>query len=235
MPERNDVNIDKLFQWKTTVDLVIGQEDLGTAYVRLAGDKDVQRARVYALRRSADLRKRLKDPNSDEHIVFMLDEEITERERVVAALLSLKMKEFTRDAYQNVEPPEFPEDPDEDATLEEIEAHQQEVDDYPKKRLEQIKEYVTDKIEKYNEELSERPIEELFKEYRELKIAQLCEDEMIEVYRDYCIFRNVFKDKRMKFRLFDDFEQFEDLRTEIKDQLRNKYLSLELGTEELKK
>lgn len=60
--ERNDVDIFRLFHWGKEVTIFdkYGNE-LTNVYMRLVGDAELNLARVFAIRRSAELRKSFED------------------------------------------------------------------------------------------------------------------------------------------------------------------------------
>lgn len=233
--DKNDVDISKLFHWgsKFTLKDRFGKE-LIEVYIRLVGDADLNRARIYALRKSADLRRLLKDENSDEKIAYIPTIDALTKEQLMDALILFLTRSITMDAIRAIQV-KLPAELDSDATLEEQEKYQKEVDNYPITREERIREYVENKVEEKRKEFSKKDKEFLYDEYQRFLVDQLCESEMISKYREACIFYGTFEDFRYKNRLFSDMEEFENLPKEIKDQLLDAYNSLELGGEDLKK
>ena len=80
--EKSDVDISTLFNWGRVFE-VINPKDQSVSsivYMKLLGDADLGRARVYAIRKSAEMRRKLKDENSDERIAWVrsIDEVETE-------------------------------------------------------------------------------------------------------------------------------------------------------------
>src|SRR5574338_1291244 len=73
--ERQDVDLQKLFGWGRVFEVINPQTEEAEAivYMKLLGDADLGRARVYALRKSAELRRKLKDTNSDEYLAWVRD------------------------------------------------------------------------------------------------------------------------------------------------------------------
>lgn len=233
--EKNDISIDKLFQWgdKFIVYDRFGKESI-TAYLRLVGDAEVNRARVFALRKSSELRKKLKDLDSDERLAYIPEIEALEKEILVEVLILFKTKELTMEAIKEVVIT-LPKEPDSDSTLEDQEKYQEFVDEYPSKREKLIREYIDKRVEKDRVALNEKNIEELYQSYEKQLINQVCEDEMVRRYREMCVYFGSYKDENYTEPLFKSFEEFDNLPTNVKDQFIEFYLSLELGGEDLKK
>lgn len=233
--EKNDVDISKLFNWGLSFPIQDNNgKDLFKVYIRLVGDAELNRARVFALRKSAEFRKKLKTEDSDERLAFIADYDLIEKEELIQSLLLFNTKFLTSDAYKEVNIT-VKKEPSSDATLEEQEEYQQWVDNYPKEREEKIRAYVTEKLVKIQEELESKDKETLYKEFEKSLVNQLCENEMILKYRDMCAYLGTFKDSEYKEKFFKDFEEFENLPKEIKDQILEFYMALEIGGEDLKK
>jgi hypothetical protein len=233
--EKNDVDISKLFYWsKESAIADSNGKILMKLWIKLVGDADLNRARIFALRNSAELRAKLKDPTSDEHVAFIQDISTVDKEKIVEIIVSLTLRDFTKDAYKEISIP-TPIEPDSDAPLEKQEKYQKEVDDYPKKREDAIRKYLNKKIDGLTEELNKLPDEELQKKYESLMINELCEQESFKKFKEMCVYFGIYKDKQFKNRVFQNFEEFNNIAPEIKNKLVNEYTSLELDTDTLKK
>jgi len=233
--EKNDVDISKLFNWGLGFPI---QDDDGKelfkVYIRLVGDAELNRARVFALRKSAELRRQLKKEDSDERLAFIPFYELVEKEELVQSLLLFNTKFLTSEALREVKVT-MKKEPDSDATLEEQEEYQAWVDNYPKEREAKIREYVQERVGNIEKELMEKDKETLYKDFERAVTDQLCENEMMLKYRDMCAYLGSYKDKEYKELFFKDFGEFENLPKNIKDQFLESYLSLEIGGEDLKK
>jgi hypothetical protein len=231
--ERNDVDISKLFSWgnKFTIE---GKGDVKVeAYIRLLGDADLNRARVFALRKSAELRRKLKTPDSEERMARIPEVDLVEKDALVENLVTYYIREATMKAYNEVDVPE-PKPLDSDATLEEQEKFQEEVDSYPDRLNEAIRDFITKEIDKERKKLNKRTKEELAEEYEQTLINRHCENEMVKRMKEMCVFLGTYYDPDYKTRLFSSFEQFDNLPVEIKKQFIEHYSSLEISTDELK-
>ena len=132
--EKNDVDIAKLFYWSKESAIADSHGNiLAKIWIRLVGDADLNIARVFALRKSAELRAKLKDPESDEHKAFIQDVSIVEKSNLIDTVVGLSLRGISRNAYKEINVP-IPKEPDSDAPLEKQEKFQKEVDEYPKKR-----------------------------------------------------------------------------------------------------
>jgi hypothetical protein len=68
--EKNDVDISKLFKWGTSTTVQTPRGD-AIVWMKILGDADVNKARIYALRRSAEMRAKMVDLDSDERIALL--------------------------------------------------------------------------------------------------------------------------------------------------------------------
>lgn len=233
--EKNDVDISKLFYWSKESAIADNSgKILAKIWIRLVGDADLNRARVFALRKSAELRAKLKDPTSDEHMAFIQDVTVVEKSNLIDTIVGLSLRDITRVAYKEINVA-IPKEPDSDDSLEKQEQYQKEIDEYPKKREEAIRKYLRKKIDKLTEEYNALTEEELQKKYNFLMINELCEQESFKRFKEMCVYFSIYKDKNFKTRMFKDFEEFDNITPEIKDKLINEYTSLELDTDTLKK
>jgi hypothetical protein len=241
-PEVNDIDISKLFKWSGKFTLVdkygnmITQEDQPLELnMRLVGDAEVNRAKVFALRKSAELRKKLKDQDTDEHIAFISAiQELDTQAELIDIIGMLKIRDFSEEATKEVRLP-FPREPKSDSSLEEREKYQSEVDTYEQRRYDEIHFTIVKKLEIYKKVLAERTLDQLQREYEKLTINQLCEQEMVQKFREYCVYSGTFLDSQFKQRFFTTFEEFENLPTQVKEQVLDHYSTLELSVDELKK
>lgn len=233
--DKNDVDVGKLFNWGSKFEILDSKENiLLEVYIRIVGDAELNRARVYALRRSAELRNKLKDSDSDERIAFIPNIETLDKENIVETTLLYLVRDITMDTIKEIRPP-LPVEPSSDSSLEKQENYQKEIDEYPKKKDSLVRERVEQILELKRQELLGRDMEVLYKEFERSIINQLCEDEMITKFREMCAYLGIYKDINFKELLFSDFKEFENLPKEIKDQFLDHYNTLEISGEDLKK
>lgn len=234
-PEKNDISLDRLFKWGKQVSINDKQgNELFSCYIRLVGDAELNRARIFALRKSAELRRLLRSTDSEERLAFIVDFESVDEEKLVEMITYMNTRDITMKVINRVDIP-FPKEPQDDASLEEQENYQSEVDSWPSKREAKIREEIEKEAEKLRNNLRGQGKEKLYKQYEDSVIAEMCESEMTKQYRQICTFFGLYKDEKYKEKLFTEFETFDNLLPDYKSQLMEAYMTLELSMDELKK
>lgn len=234
-PEQNEIDISKLFAWGKQINLYdVNNQIIMSCFIRLIGDAEINRARIYALRRSAEMRKKLKTENSDERLAFIADIDLITKEELIKYILVLKTKNLAEQIYRDIDVP-FPKEPRSDAKLEEFEKHQKEVDDYPNRVQTEIRNKLDRQIKEEESKLQPLSKEELFKIYEREVIDDTCQLEMINAFRDICVYFGTYKDDKYTERVFKEITQFQALPTDLKTQFQQEYDSLEIDMETLKK
>lgn len=233
-PDTSDVNIKPLFQWygKETIKDFQGQEF--DVYIRLVGDADLNKARVYALRKSKELRKRIADPNSDEHQAYLPEIEMFDLDSLKQGLILFKRKDLLSEAYKEVRV-KHPKEPASDTLLEKQEKYQEELDMWEGKRTAAVSSYIEAKLPKYVVDLDKKDLNTLYKEYTNKVIEQICEMEMLNRFRAACTYYGSFKNEQMTTHFFTTLEEFENLNSEVKAQFLEFYQTLEISADDLKK
>jgi hypothetical protein len=234
-PERNDVDISKLFNWGKKFEIFdrFGHK-ITDAYIRLIGDAEINRSRVFAIRKSSELRKSLKTEGTDERVAFISSVYEIEEQELIDVVVNLSIRRFAQEAAKEIKVP-FPKEPRSDAALEKFEAYQAELDGYEEKRNAELTRVTLEKAEAYKITLQSTPITEIKKTYEKLMIDTLCEQEMMKVYRQCCGFYGTFVDEEYKIRMFTEYDDFDNLPTEVKTQYLDNYDSLEINVDFLKK
>lgn len=234
--ERNDVDISKLFSWGRVYEVVDPKDESAVAlvYMKLLGDADLNRARIYALRKSSELRRQLRDLNSDQRVAYIRPMEELTKDDLINLVLILSSREITTNAAREVKIKE-PKQPKSNAKLEDIEKFQKEVDEYPNKRREAVSEAVNKQVEKLKAELQKKSEEELYKQYVKIHIDEFCEKEAFDAFKNMQVYLGCFKDSNYKERFFSDFEEFDNLETTVKDNFKAAYDSIDVDISELKK
>lgn len=233
--ERNDVDIKPLFAWSREFEVVFGDEErVTTIYMRILGDADMNKARVSSLRRSAELRRKLKDLNSDERIAYIKDIDELDPDIMVTTIIALSMKDIAKLIEPKVQI-KIPKQPRSDASTEEHEKYQAEVDSFPDRRREELAGLIEKEILSRREKLSQEPKESLYKMYIAKLIDEICEQEILLAFREWCAYLGSYKNPELTERLFSSFEEFSNLSPDLKSQFIEEYSSMELYGEELKK
>lgn len=234
--DKNDVDISQLFRWSREVLLRDPAQNLDkTVYLRLIGDADLNRARSYALRKAAEIRKDLNTEGTDARIAFMNEiKDFKDKDTLIAMIVLLSLPDLNSQALEYVEVPE-PAEPRSDASQEDRENFQIKVDTYPERFAKAVEDKVNKLIEERKEELNNSSKKELYETYKALLIDRICSEEMTDRFYDKCIFFATYLGPDLKKRAFTDFDDFEDIAPVIKDILKDAYRNLELGVSELKK
>ena len=231
--DQNDVNISKLWDWGTQFETETPKGKL-SFWMRVVGDADLNRARVYGLRQSATLRRQLKDKDSDERLALVPELDITEKGKIIEAILIYSVTELTDKAQSKLDL-NYPKEPASDATLEEHEEFQEELDKWPAYVEKELRKLHNKEVGLEKKRLGKMSEAELIEYYEETLINKLCENEMMKGFQDMCVFSATVLDEDYKKKLFETIDQFQNLPTEFKERFYAFYTSLNIPTEELKK
>ena len=231
--ERNDVDISPLFSWSKEF-VVTSNGNETPVFMRLLGDADMNRSRVAALRKSAELRRKLRDVDSDERLAFIKDIEDIEVESLVAVITVFSMRTLSEKAQSKskIRPPKPPKS---DAKTSVHERYQAEIDSYPIRRQEEIKELLNKEVEAMKNSLSAESKDTLYVKYVNAMIDEICEQELLKEFKAQCCYYGTYADSDLSKRLFSSFEEFDNLQPGLKQQFITEYSSLELHGEDLKK
>lgn len=233
--EKNDVDISKLFSWGKEVELKdVDGNTILTLYMRVIGDADLNKSRVFALRESAKMRKELHTEDSDLRLAMIPQYEIVDDENLIEYIISAQVSDLANKILRDLNIPR-PVEPDELAPLEEHEKYQLEIDNWPEKRKEILTKAVEEELTKERERLGKLSRGKLEKTYESYLIDSLCEEEMYKSFSEMRIFYATYSDENFKERAFKSFEEVDNLPTDFKQQLLANYLSLDIKLEDLKK
>lgn len=234
--EKNDVDITQLFRYKKEVlvlDTLTG--DSATFYLRLIGDADLAKARVFGLRKSGKLRRELRTPGDDMRNAFVNEiPEFQDKNTLISAVIILNIGEIQRQAINNIDVPE-PTSPKSDAPLENLEKYQTEVDAYTSKYAKELNKEMTKIRKSETKRLEKLEEQELYNIYESLVIDQLCSGEMSQNYYQMCVYLATYKDSKYKELAFSSFDDFDNAAPRLKERLIDEYRLLEVGMFELKK
>ena len=233
--DKNDVDISKLFNWGTPVPMkdAFGNT-IETIYVRLIGDADTNRARTYALRESATLRRKLREPGSDERLAYIPDWKSMRNAELVELVIQFKLREYVGKVTKNLLLP-LPVEPKSEDSLEKHEQYQNEVDQYPDTRENRLRDEIQKVVDSERKYLGSISKGELALEAENAIIAELCEQRMYNAFQAKVLTFATFKDEEYKIRYFNSAEVFENLLSDFKEQLFTAYNSININTENLKK
>lgn len=233
--EKNDVDISKLFVWSNAVEI---KSDTSTepikVFMRLVGDAEINRARVYALRRSAELRKKLKDEDSDEYFAYISDIDMLSEEQLTSYLVLDNSRDLYQRIIKDIEIAK-PKEPHSEADIEEQEKYQSAIDEYPRKLHEAVTAKMEKELKNVEENFRSKTKQELYNLYKKSVINTACEAEMYSAFKGMCVYFGTFSDEDLKERFFSSFEELDNLPSRVKTQFVGAYDGLEIGMDNLKK
>ena len=233
-PEKNDIDVSILFEWGKPVNIILPDETTLTFYVRVVSDEEFNKARVYALRKTRELKEKLLDKTTDEHKAFMVDTDKLNKEELVNLILMLEMSSIYKQAEKEVNLP-FPKEPEIDAPTSEWVEYQKQLDEYPEKLAKKISKKTEQLMKVRRKELSSMSKNKLEALYLEKVLDSVLSKSVEEEFIKACVFYGTFKDKEYKERVFKSIEQIDKLPTKIKEQFIDGYLSVDIPMERLKK
>jgi len=226
--------LSKLFRWHKKVDITEGDNVLATVYVRLVSDADFQEAKSVALRRSKELRIKLRDPNSEEHKSNFLDIDSLTRDELIMGISFGELPDYRDEALLQVpekSPPELPDNP----TLEQQEDYETKLEEIRNERAKFISDFIEKRAEERRAELDKiEDINKIREMYTRSVINMKCVEEFTRVFREYQVYKGTFNDAKFIQPAFDSYEEFEECAPQLKNQLLKAYVNLELTGEELK-
>lgn len=232
--DKNDVDISKLFYYHDKFDLELKNGEKISVYMRVVGDAELNQARVFALRESANLRKKLRTENSDEALAYLPDLDILDKDGLVKTILASVYSNIIREANNEVKF-NLPAEPKSTSSLEEQEEYQEKIDNFDKEYNQLLMDKIEELIKIEETRLQNLSEEQLRKEALNKVINQICELKMIERFQEMCTYFATYKDDKYKERMFQSFEQFDNLPKAIKEQLIMFYNKLEIDEVTLKK
>jgi len=233
--EKNDVDISKLFNWGTVFEYGLPDAEIkDLIYMRLVGDEDMNRARVYALRNSRLKRRTLLDDSTDDNIALIPESGEYTVEQLLNMIAMFSMRDITRDAVRQVKV-KIPKSPSEDAPLEEQEEYQYRLDSYNTKLESKRLKFVNKKISEIKDRLKSIPEDEIYTTYRKKLVDEFCEVESLNSLKEALVYFGTFRNSDYTDKYFDSIEQIRNLPSKVKIQFITAYQSIEIGGEELKK
>ncbi len=233
--EKNDIDLSKLFMWSSEVSVLDAKgEELTKVFMRVVGDKDLSRARVFSLRESAELRKSLNTEGTDEYEAFISSIEYATPENIVVGIKLLMIQDLVAEARKSTIL-KYPKEPDSDAPLAEHEAYQKEVDEFPE-NFDEIVQKETDKLmDREEKRFKAQNVKTKKKEYANLMTNYVCQTEASRRFTDMCVFFATYNDEGLKIPAFKSFEEYDNSAGELKEQLRDSYEKLDMGMGQIKK
>ena len=226
-----------LLRWSKKLDIKDqGGKTVETVYVRLVGDLDYHEAQQHALIASRRLRKKLKNNTTIEYDSLFLDVDDKVVEDLIFGILMAETGTFRDLAVEDLgeDVLTVPDYSDDDPSLEKREDHQEEQEKTAQDKIKLLRDKMDEKYEARKKELEVKPIDELKSNFIVSTINIKCLEEFSNIFRDYCCFSGTYMDSKFTKKVFNEFDEYQNVATTVKRQILDTYLSLELSGEQLK-
>lgn len=228
-------DLANLFRWHTKVDIKDKDGNIAaTMYIKLVGDVDYSQAQQYGLLSSRKLRKRLHDKDSTEYQALFLDVDEREKDDLIFGILFAEISNFRDLAVAELGDTIFDIKLPDDATLEDKEKQQEAEENFVKEKTNKLRAKMEEESNKRKVELEKLPVEKLRQLFVDSSTNYRCLEEFGIVYRDYCIFAGTYNDYEFKEKAFSSYDNFRNISSNLKRQLTDAYLKLELTGDQLK-
>jgi hypothetical protein len=205
----------------------------GKVYQRVLNEREVEKARLSALRATREMRLRLRDEESDESAAVQENLLQLDKEHKIAVIMLEEMPSIYDKARQNMDV-KLPKPPGTAAKLEEVEEYEAALDEYNDK----VTSAVTTLADGYSKELRQHleklPDEELDVRVTKAMENQICINFMSERFNEEIVWRATFHDAAHKKPFFTDYDEYENLALEVREQLERGYKDLQMHRGELK-
>lgn len=222
-----DTLMAKLFRWKTSIDI-----EGVTFYIRIVSDQVIDDARKYALLGSRNLRRDLRNVNSDDYLIYLDPLADLDADQLRTLNTSIAMREIMRDYLNNNPRPQLdplPTNPSQEMQEEHEAARLQREDDY----IKGMTEYVENWREDYQEALAARDYDYLLNMARKNRVDQVCEEKFSSMFEEYVVCESVFTDKNYKEKMF-TLDQFRELPNDVRVKLRDAYNNISIAPDQVK-
>ncbi len=218
----------KLFNFKTSF-VVRGI----TFHMRIVPDSVVEDARSQALLHARKMRRALRDPNTEEYLIYLdvlndfTDEELKNLITVNASRDI--MRRYVQDTPRPILDP-LGDNPSQ-AEQEEFEASKQQRED---EYFEGLENHMAAWRKEFLVGLEKRDRQYWEFMARRHQTDMVCEQEFTAFFEDYVVSHSLYTDDKFKTRLFDSVDAYKELPSEIRDELRDKYQKLTVDTDDVK-
>lgn len=233
--EKNDVDLSKLFAYKSKLLVTIpGTDKEVTLYQRIIGDEFVNRARIYALRRSGELRENLRNPFWTDRIAYIPNLDKRKKDEIMDLILALSITDITQKTLNKVQIP-IPKEPGNDATLKEQEDYQKKIDAYPELYTNEVQKKVEAELASRRKVLNKYVKADLKEFYEDAMINQYTSELFVKSYKEMTTFFGTFVDEDYTVPAYKTFEDFQNTPQALKEALMENYERMETESSELKK
>lgn len=228
------VKLQDLFRWKQRLAILDeAGEEVAEVYQRVLSDHDLDKARLESVRFSRKFRLALRDTGSLEHDVLMESMNNFEAEQQKQVILAYKLQEFIRRANKESKTV-MPNSPGSEATLEQLEEYEAAVDEFDKKKAEELASIVEALKEVELKRMAGLSENDLATEAAKAMEDNICQSVANERLTDWFAYMATYEDAACTKRYFDSIEDYEEVSGAVKRQLAEGYQKLLLPPEDLK-
>lgn len=217
----------KLFRWHSTIEIQ------GTKfYIRVVSDQVVDDARREALLESRKLRRNLRDITTDDYLIYVDPLNDLDDDQLRTLITGTSMREVMRD-YLNNNPRPVMTALGDNPSQEEQEEWEASKEGREAEYLVEMTTYVENWQKDFVGALEKRERPYLFGRGQKLRTDQVCEDKFSEIFEEHVVAASVFSDDRYKNKMF-SIEQYRELPTEVRQQLRDAYNNMSIAPDDVK-
>jgi len=200
---------------------------VGSVYQRVLNEREIEKARLSALRATRSLRLDLRNESTDEYAALMENILQLDKPQKVSVIMLEEMSDVYDRARKNADlrmPSPLPGD----ATLEEVENYEAAIDDYDDKVTQQVTQLADGYTKELKAELEELSDEDFSTRVLHSMENQICVNFMSSRFVEEMNWRSVYVDPKFKNNYFGNYAEFDELAEETKEQLGRGYKDLQL-------
>ena len=219
--------MERLFLWKTEVNY------RGTVFhQRIVSDATIEDARQYALIASRKLRRELRDSASDAYLIHLDPMNDLSDEDLKNAIVYGESRAVVNDFIRS-NPRRVVEKPGNDATLEDQEVYQAELEKRDTEYAEELRRNVELWEVDFRRAADKWDRERLVYQYTQLQTDSVCNAKFTEMFEQYVLAMSVYLDAKFKQRAF-TLEEFASLPSEVRGLFRESYNQINIGADDIK-
>lgn len=232
--EQNDVDISRLFSYKKEIVMITPDDKEITLYLKVLGDADNNIAKTNALRESGKFREQLRDREWKDRSLYVPEMLGKTKEEIVDIVIALEISRITMDAVNDVQV-QYPKELDGDASLEDQEKYQEEVDGFSEKYEKAITKEVDKRTKAKRIEVNKLKKDDIVTKYENSLINQGVQTRYYDEYMEWALYFATYEDENYSVRAFKDVDSFRNSPAHLKEALIEEYSSIEIGASKLKK
>jgi|FLYL01.1.fsa_nt_gi hypothetical protein len=220
--------LQKLFSYTDTVEF-----NGVLLYMRLPSEQEFQDAQKKALLDARRLRKALRDPSTEDFLLYIDPVYDLSKDQLIQELIQLGMRSVIRTYLATTPKPALPKLSD-FPSQEEQENYVAAEEERETQYNESLQAYVADWEKNYRASLQQKSIEEIRELYRLAKTDIVCEDRFARQFETYLLVASLYTDPTYTTKAF-TVEEFQHVPRAFRDVCLKVYNKLQLSSEDLKK